>query len=121
MNVNNQSWNCSKLRSASRIMAHDRHEGESSCPDEWRMKNMSRFCSPASHAFVLSIVHGIYAREGHANLTEQTRISSIFLLRAHIGRAAPHVLSKNLHRVKHFSKYITYLRTLPFAVRATDG
>lgn len=27
--------------------------------DKWRMKNMSRLCSPASHAFVLSVARGI--------------------------------------------------------------
>lgn len=80
MNMNNQSWNCSKLRFTSRIMAHDRHEGESSRLDERRMKNMSRFCSPASHAFVLSIVHGIYERKTR---TRELSSSMVFSYCAH--------------------------------------
>lgn len=115
MNVNNQSWNCSKLRFTSRIMAHDRHEGESSCLDEWRMKNMSRFCSPASHAFVLSIVHGIYTRDKDTRTELKSVVFSCF---AHVNE---HTYSQKNLQVKHFSSILyVHLRTLPSAVRATD-
>jgi len=44
-----------------KVTAHDRDE--SSRLDEWLMKNMSRCCSPASHAFVFLIAYGIHGRE----------------------------------------------------------
>lgn len=60
----------------SRIMAHDRHEKESSRLDKWRMKNMARsLCSPASHAFVLWIAYRIYRTKDKK--TREWRVLSV--------------------------------------------
>lgn len=45
----------------SKVTTHDgRRDERLSRLDEWRMKNMSRCCSPASHAFVFLIAYGIH-------------------------------------------------------------